>query len=261
MDKNYDHLRRISRRIAIRFPRPDFYTQQVRAIESSRRRLYESPFLCRLLAWTAAHLADDLGHGLVHGMKVTLDAGALMLLNGERTGCPKKELDHRVSMVQCAGLLHDICRKEKDHAQKGAKEAARIMADLSFPKSDIRAVRRAVRNHEAFKSVETFASQTDAMVSGCLYDADKFRWGPDNFTETIWRMVSFYKIPLSVLIERFPGSMEKLAAIKPTFRTHFGKLYGPQIVDTGLAMGREIMAELEVKLEQIRTFSNSGRRP
>ena len=255
MDHAYDRFRRISRRIAAGFPSPEFYRVHARTIETSRRRLYESPLLKDLLAWAAVHLENDLGHGMIHCMKVTLDAGALMLLEGHRAGWTQASLDRKVALVQCAGLLHDIKRKEKNHAQKGAKEAARILASLSFAPEDVRAVKRAVRNHEAFKRVETFSSETDISVSGCLYDADKFRWGPDNFTETIWRMVSFYNIPFSVLLDRFPGSMKKLADIKATFRTHFGKRYGPAIVDTGLAMGREILAELERKTEQIQAFS------
>ncbi len=40
-------------------------------------------------------------------------------------------------------------------------------------------------SHEAFKKLETSGSTNAMMISDCLYDADKFRWGSDNFTDTI----------------------------------------------------------------------------
>jgi hypothetical protein len=39
--------------------------------------------------------------------------------------------------------------------------------------------------------------------------------------------------------------MEKLAKIKHTFRTITGKKYGPQFIDIGLAVGKELFAVIQ----------------
>ena len=83
-------------------------------------------------------------------------------------------------------------------------------------------------------------STAGRLVSDCLYDADKFRWGPDNFSDTLWEMVSFMNPPLSVFVSRYPSGMETLFKIRSTFRSRTGKKYGPQFIDLGLAVGNEL---------------------
>jgi hypothetical protein len=41
-------------------------------------------------------------------------------------------------------------------------------------------------------------------------------------------------------MEFYPEGMEKLAKIKDTFRTRTGKKYGPQFIDLGIAIGKEL---------------------
>jgi hypothetical protein len=77
-------------------------------------------------------------------------------------------------------------------------------------------------------------------VTDCLYDADKFRWGPDNFTDTLWEMVAFSQIPLPEFIGQYPRGMAGLERIKETFRTETGRRYGPQIIELGLSIGEAI---------------------
>ena len=91
-----------------------------------------------------------------------------------------------------------------------------------------------------FKKTDKSGSPEGVLVSDCLYDADKFRWGPDNFTDTIWAMVSFSNIPIAQFMDLYPEAMDKLAKIKSTFRTITGKKYGPQFIDIGLAVGKEL---------------------
>ncbi|MHB8830308.1 MAG: hypothetical protein ACYC6Q_12385, partial [Syntrophales bacterium] len=77
-----------------------------------------------------------------------------------------------------------------------------------------------------------------------LYDADKFRWGPDNFTETIWAMTAPRAIPLSKLMPRFPTGMQGVEKIKESFRTATGRRYGPDFIERGLEIGRRLYALL-----------------
>ena len=97
---------------------------------------------------------------------------------------------------------------------------------------------QAIRNHEAFKYNEGSDLKEDSLVSNCLYDGDKFRWGPDNFTDTIWDMVSFFKTPISKFIAHYPQGMEGLVKIKQTFRTDTGKKYGPSLLIQGFLSER-----------------------
>ncbi|MBW2680633.1 MAG: hypothetical protein JRD01_07765 [Deltaproteobacteria bacterium] len=41
-------------------------------------------------------------------------------------------------------------------------------------------------------------------------------------------------------MELYPGGMNIVAKIRPTFRTDTGKKYGPQFIDIGLAIGKEL---------------------
>ena len=75
------------------------------------------------------------------------------------------------------------------------------------------------------------------MLSDCLYDADKFRWGPDNFTHTIWDMVGFINPPLKTFVSHYPKGMALLKKIRGTFRSRTGRRYGPQFIDVGIAIG------------------------
>jgi len=53
----------------------------------------------------------------------------------------------------------------------------------------------AIRNHEAFKETLEAADKEGRLVSDALYDADKFRWGPENFTTTLWTIVTANDTP------------------------------------------------------------------
>ena len=102
---------------------------------------------------------------------------------------------------------------------------------------------KAIANHEAFQSNEPLESPNGQLLSDALYDADKFQWGPENFTETLWAMLALRKtenVPL--LFQRFPQSMEGIERIRSTFRTPTGKTFGPDFIDRGLEIGRRLLA-------------------
>jgi hypothetical protein len=86
------------------------------------------------------------------------------------------------------------------------------------------------------------------MVSDALYDADKFRWGPENFTGTLWLMVEAHSTPPEALHRTFLEKMKGIERIKETFRTDTGKQYGPEFIDQGITIGNAIFAEMNVML-------------
>lgn len=240
MDPVYTLIRDRARQIASRFSPPDFYKDFSRENKLSLHLVETDPVVVELRIFVSGQTENDFGHGLDHAVKVAIDAGALMIIEGTHAGYSDKFKERRVHLVQCAGLLHDIKRKEDNHAIKGAAFARKVLKAYPFLPDETEDICQAIRNHEAFKSTAEIYTPEGALVSDCLYDADKFRWGPDNFTNTVWDMVSFYKTPLSKFIKLYPKGMEGLAKIKDTFRTKTGKKHGPLIIDIGLSIGEEL---------------------
>ena len=240
MHSIYARLREQARLIVSSFPSPDFYQDHSQAYEYSSRLFKADPEIRKLCRFVSENLDDDFGHGLQHAIKVTIDAGALMNIEGQAAGYSESMLERRTQIVQSAGLMHDTKRKKKDHSKHGADYARAVLENYSLSYDEIEDVCRAIQNHEAFKSNVTIDTPEGALISDCLYDADKFRWGPDNFTDTLWDMVSFLNPPLSKFMARYPQGMESLEKIKTTFRTETGKQYGPQFLDLGLAIGQKI---------------------
>ena len=240
MQSIYARLREQARLIVSSFPSPDFYQDHSQAYEYSSRLFKTDPEIRKLCRFVSENLDDDFGHGLQHAIKVTIDAGALMNIEGQAAGYSESMLERRTQIVQSAGLLHDTKRKKKDHSKHSADYARAVLENYSLSYDEIEDVCRAIQNHEAFKINVTIDTPEGALISDCLYDADKFRWGPDNFTDTLWDMVSFLNPPLSKFMARYPQGMESLEKIKTTFRTETGKQYGPQFLDLGLAIGQKI---------------------
>ena len=240
MQPIYARLRERARQIVAGFPPPDFYREHAKAHKYSRRHLTKDPLLAELRQFVDGNLENNFGHGLLHAIKVTEDAGALMHIEGHAAGYSRSKLSRRISIVQCAGLLHDIKRKKKDHARLGARYARKILKNYPLEPDEIDDICRAIENHEAFKAVIRIGTAEGVLVSDCLYDADKFRWGPDNFTHTLWDMISFYNPPLEKFMARYPKGMAGLERIKATFRSKTGKKYGPQFIDLGLAIGKQL---------------------
>jgi hypothetical protein len=236
----YLALRERARQIVSRLPEPDFYRQEAAALNRSEFLFQTTPLVEELRRSVAGLLEDDFGHGMLHARKVAVEAGALAHIEGRTGGMPGRALARQVCLAHCAGLLHDIRRKQPNHAEQSARHAQRLMSGRPFTPGEIADICIAIRNHEAFKSTWALETREAALLSDCLYDADKFRWGPDNFTDTLWAMTVFNRPPLKEFMRRFPRGMESLARIKTTFRTPAGKKYGPQFIDLGIAAGEAL---------------------
>jgi hypothetical protein len=247
MEPIYARIRSRAREIASRYPQPDFYKAFPQATQASRELLKSHAILIELKQFVAPRIDDDFGHGLDHVVKVSLDAAALMNIEGNKAGYSPKTILRRMLLVQCAGLLHDICRKEKDHAVRGADYARNLLKGFALSPTEIDDVCLAIRNHQAFQISIAADTPEGTLVSDCLYDADKFRWGPDNFTDTVWKMVSFRNPPLSAFIGHYPKGMAGISRIRSTFRTATGKKYGPQFIDLGLAIGEELFEVIKIE--------------
>jgi hypothetical protein len=233
----YTRIRNRAREIAAQFPTPDFYIAHDTAQNKSIDFFETDKVIADLKAWVGEYLDNDFGHGMHHAVKVTIDAGALMFVEVNQCNTSPDFTPQHLRLVQSAGLLHDIKRKHKNHAHQGAHFAREILKNFSFPPDDIEDICHAIRSHEAFKKPLEPRSSLGSLVSGCLYDADKFRWGPDNFKYMIWDMVAFSNIPFPEFARNYPKGMDALTRIKESFRTQTGQIFGPEFIEIGLKIG------------------------
>jgi hypothetical protein len=240
--EEYRQAQEIARRIAREVGEPLFYEIQEGCVRTSASLFKGDPLVGRAVALMEER-PDRIGHGLRHATKVAVDAGAIILVERDSSRVPER-VRRLVSLAHVAGVLHDIRREEKEHARLGAEEARRILADYDLREAEREAIVGAIANHEAFRPSMRMADEDGQLLSDALYDADKFRWGPDNFSEMLWEMVSRRDVPLSALLGRFVKGMEGVGRIRETFRSDTGRRYGPDFIDRGMEIGRRLYAEL-----------------
>jgi hypothetical protein len=240
---------RVSQRIAGSFAEPPFYDACREDLRVSADLFARDPQVLICRARIREDLQEGFGHGVGHAEKVAVEAGALAHREGAAL-LPEGPRRQAAVLAQIAGLLHDLRRGEKDHARASAAAAEPLVASFSFKTEEGRWVLTAIGNHEAFTEPQRLDSPVGQTVSDALYDADKFRWGPDNFTITLWEMLRFSKAPLLPLISRFPRGMKGIDKIRSTFRTATGRRHGPEFIDLGLKIGAEILKFLEKRFAE-----------
>ncbi len=239
----YEQLRGLSLQIAGTLAKPEFYRTFPREIAWSENALANDGQIraCR------NHLDESLlecAHGICHCEAVARDAGALVMIEGRERGMAENNYTSLAHAAIMAGLLHDIKRREQDHAVLGSLEAERILSILAVDRRLTGYISYAIRNHEAFKAVCDLGDEAGCLVSDALYDADKFRWGPENFTTTLWTIVSSNDTPPRRLYDIFREKMKGIESIKETFRTVTGRRYGPEIIEQGITIGNAIYKEM-----------------
>jgi len=233
--------------IARSLPPPAFFENHAQLLRRSEDALLNHDLIRRC----RAHLDEsqlECAHGLCHCEAVARDAGVIVMLEAPALGITGSESEVLFVTAIIAGLLHDIKRKEQDHAVRGSIESEKILTKIGMGLRERQYIADAIRNHEAFQ--ETFDREDVAgkLVGDALYDADKFRWGPENFSVTLWLMVAERKTPLESLHRTFREKMKGIEKIKETFRTATGKRYGPEFIDQGITIGNAIYAELTAML-------------
>ena len=221
----YDPWIDLCRRIAAEIGPPRFYVEKARQVTLSGELFAAHPLVAAALK-AVGEKAGFPGHGLVHVTKVAVDAGALALIEtgGSFVG---GQAVREVLLAHLAGILHDVCRGEPDHATKGAREAQRLLHLLALPREECQQIAAAIRNHEAFHPCRPAAAGSAGLLSDALYDADKFRWGPDNFTDTLWSMLASRRVPLARLWPRFLQGLEGIERVRPGVTVHAVPFGGP----------------------------------
>ena len=78
------------RQIILRHPTPDFYHDHSLDYEVARKLFDSNLVIKKLLSFVAGTLEDDFGHGLMHAVKVSHDAGTLMVIEAQQSGYDKR---------------------------------------------------------------------------------------------------------------------------------------------------------------------------
>ncbi len=236
----YQKLALESQRIASKFRVPEFYRQFRVQYSVSKKLFFNHPMVVYVKNLVRPRLKDGFGHGLDHSTRVGIDAATIVCLEAEKYASVGDRLERLMVLSEIAGLLHDIHRGEENHAREGARSAKKILKHFPIRKKEINWISCAIANHEAFKVHSPCPLPWGQLLSDALYDADKFRWGPDNFTKTVWFMVNYKNIPLEEVVRKFPWGVNGVLKIKETFRTSIGQQFGPDIIDVGVEIGKEI---------------------
>ena len=116
MNEVISKLQREAQRIASKHPLPEFYTRFKAPIAIAKRLFYKHPGALRLREMVEPDYNEELGHGVFHCTRVSIDCAALILIetNGDRMEPVAVE---RLMLIGIySGLLHDICRNEENHA-------------------------------------------------------------------------------------------------------------------------------------------------
>ncbi len=244
----YQKLQDTALRMAQSLPRPSFYSHHASSVRRSEEIL-RSHELVRKCREYLDESQLECAHGLCHCEAVARDAGAIVLVEGSRLGMSQSAIEPLLIAAIIAGLLHDIKRREQNHAVLGSIEAESILKALSVNERSRSHITYAIRNHEAFKATCDLDDEAGCMVSDALYDADKFRWGPENFTTTLWIIVESRNTTPEALHRTFREKMKGIEKIKETFRTVTGRQYGPELIDQGMKIGHAIFEEMSSLLK------------
>jgi len=244
MDPLYLKLKQKAIEIKKKIPPPSFYTKFNKELQISDSFLYHKSILKKCISYLRIE-QEEMGHGFTHSKIVAKEAGAVVIIEAKNYGISMEKLEELIITVQIAGLLHDIKRGCNNHAIKGSIEVSKLLKCFDIKERLKRYIIIAVRNHEAFKNPIPAEDKYGQLISDALYDADKFRWGPDNFTNTIWHMLEYENISPDEFLKKYYKGIKYIEKVKNTFRTGTGKIYGIEIINLGLQIGKILYKELK----------------
>ncbi len=242
--KIFQQLKANALKTAGRIRSPSFYATHENELASSFAYFSGSAVIQKCRSYVDRAVLHP-AHGVDHCEKVALEAGAIVQIEYKNRGLTGIDVSDLLLCVHLAGLLHDIKRMEQDHTIAGSIEAERILNGFELNSCYRRYITAAIRNHEAFKAVQASEDEPARIISDALYDADKFRWGPDNFITTVWLIMESMGTPVAELYSSFDKKMRGIRKIKSTFRTEIGRQYGPEFIDLGIEIGNAIYKDMQ----------------
>ena len=109
-----EQLRQEAREISNR-RRPVFYDHYHEELRYSKEVFFSHALVLRCREDVLPFLNDNFGHGVEHSKKVAIESAAIVL--GETSGWHSGLGRHLAVMAQLAGLMHDMCRLQGEHAR------------------------------------------------------------------------------------------------------------------------------------------------
>lgn len=224
---------------------PDFYNHFARQHRQSKELFFTSPLIghCKADVLPLFKNEERVTYAIEHAKKVAIDAGMLVLIEGQ--GWSMKHIKRLALLAQIAGLFHDVCRHETEHAPRSAKYACQVLHDYPLCDREKDMIAFAIRNHETSLPEIKREDHAYQCISNAVYDADKFRWGPDTVNTIIWEICAHSTCSPEEIPVHFSDSIPKIQALRSTFRTRTGQLYGPQFVDQGITIASHIHNNLQ----------------
>lgn len=252
MDKTLSDYRRRARQIAAELETPGFQVEAANALLRADETFFDEPIILRLREDMIPLIYDDHGLGIEHAKRVSIDAGAIVLVEAVRDA--DKDRARRLSLLaMLAGLLHDTERLEPDEGRRAADVARAVLADYPLTDTEREIVAAAIAAHPALIAPD-IADPDMALVAAALYDADVFRWGPDFFVTALWELCDYDEMENAQALDCLDTAPNAVAARRGTFRTAVGQRHGPQLLDIGLDLARRIRPELDVFRRDITSF-------
>jgi hypothetical protein len=237
MDPRIVELKRHARELSHSRPQPAFVLECAEELSHASNLFFDHPLMLRLQNDALGFLNDACGLGVEHGKRVAVDAAALVLV--EPSGLNQEERRRLALLAEMAGLLHDSMRHEDDHPDKGADLCLRILRGYPLAPEERVWIAQAVSLHEADQPQAEGGPENARLLSGAVHDADRFRFGPDIFTATLWEFCECDDWTLEEIVRTFPKGPEHAGACAHGFRTEQGRRYGPAMLSEGLALAKD----------------------
>lgn len=245
MDARILELKRQARELSGKRPQSAFCLECAEELGHASGMFFDHPLMLRLQGDALGFLNEACGLGVEHGKRVAMDAAALVL--AEPSGLNQEDRRRLALLAEMAGLLHDALRHEDDHAEKGADICLRILRGYPLAPEERVWIAQAVALHEADLPLAESGPEAARLLSGAVHDADRFRFGPDIFSATLWELCECEDWSLEEIGKVFPKGRELAKNFAGAFRTEQGRRYGPALMEEGVALSLEcerLMAEM-----------------
>lgn len=243
MDRRILELKRRAKDLAASRPQPSFYRDCADELGYAKDFFFDNPLILRMQGDALGYLDEACGLGVEHAKKVAVEAAAIVL--AEPSGLNPDDRRRLAVLAELAGLLHDALRHEDDHAERGADLCMRILRGYPVSAEERLWIAQAVAAHESPQSPRINGPEAASLLAAAVYDADKFRYGPDIFATTLWELCECDEWTLEEIAARFAEGPRLAREFSGTFRTHEGRRYGPQIIAEGLSQAEELTRMLE----------------
>ena len=243
IDKRILDMKRRAKDLSAARPHQPYFHDLANELAHAKDIFFDNSMVLHMQGDALVFLDEACGLGVEHAKKVAVDTAALIL--AEPSGLNQDERRRMAILAELAGLLHDATRHEEDHAAQGADLAMRLLRGYAISSEERLWVAQAIAEHENPNGSAPIGPEPALLLAAALYDADKFRYGPDIFATTLWELCECDEARLEDIALIFPEGPRKARGYIDTFRTVEGRRHGPQLLAEGLSLAEELTRMLE----------------